>query len=253
MNRIEAFESWAPPDGVWSVWAKPVLFVEGVLAQPGAESPPAQRRVEAWWTPAATGDTAVVVDLPGDYSVEVGLALARRGYRPVPLYNCAPGPDPVVKVDELVRGLFSGAAELRELRLPPNAPPAFLLDSCRWADLMLSSGQFDNRWLVFPQDFPSANFLLARGIGRVLLVRESAQVRQPARDLAHVLLRWQEAGVAILAYATQSAGPLEPLTVWRPSHFRRLWYRALVLAGLRRHGGGGFGAAVPEDGGGGYG
>ncbi|HWI57229.1 MAG TPA: hypothetical protein VNZ22_08375, partial [Bacillota bacterium] len=104
---------------------------------------------------------------------------------------------------------------------------------------------------VFPQDFPSATYLLANGLGCVLLVQN--WVQQPQRDLAHVLLRWQEARLAVVTYGMRAGGPLQPLTVSRPSYFKQLWYRALVLAGLRRHSGGGFGAMVPEESDSGYG
>ena len=52
-------------------------------------------------------------------------------------------------------------------------------------------GTFDNRWVVFPQDFPSAAFLRSRGVAEVLLIQAGAQ---PQEDLAHVLLRWQQGG-----------------------------------------------------------
>ena len=43
-----------------------------------------------------------------------------------------------------------------------HAPPAFLLDSDRMKAPAPDPGRFDNRWLVFPQDFPSAAFLRSR-------------------------------------------------------------------------------------------
>jgi hypothetical protein len=40
---------------------------------------------------------------------------------------------------------------------------------------------FDNQWMVFPQDFPSARFLVERKIKRVTLVQ--AEKTQPSEDL----------------------------------------------------------------------
>jgi hypothetical protein len=76
------------------------------------------------------------------------------------------------------------------------------------------------------------------GIEDVLLVQEDDL--QPREDLAHVLLRWQEAGLRIRG----RDGVV--IRVQRPSQFRALWYRALAILGLRRNSAGGFGSYVPE-------
>lgn len=104
-------------------------------------------------------------------------------------------------------------------------------------------GRFDNRWLVFPQDFPSANFFLSRAIQTLLLVQEKDQ---PLADLAHVLLRWQEAGIRLLLKNPLLPAPVTDLHVHRPSQFRSIWYRVMALAGLRRNSAGGFGSIVPQ-------
>jgi len=108
--------------------------------------------------------------------------------------------------------------------------------------------RFDNRWKTFPQDYPSARFLLERGIRRVVLVQEYAG--QPQEDLSHVLLRWQEAGIRLEVYGTKADGPLRELSVRQPSHFRALWQRALAVLGLRRGAWGGFGGWPHGTGGG---
>jgi hypothetical protein len=141
---------------------------------------------------------------------------------------------------------------LKQIALQPDAPPAFLLDWDRLAgSKVLSPGTFDNRWWAFPQDFPSANLLLSRGIRTILVVQPTAG--QPQQDLAHVLLRYQQAGIAILSCGAEGGSPASPITVAKPSHFGRFWYRALVLAGLRRNSAGGFGAVIPVPGSGGFG
>lgn len=245
MDKTEAFEIWAPPDSVWSRWVKPVLFAEEVPGEAPPESLQSPPEMNLSWVPAAARQTAIVVDLPGELSTNLGLALALRGYRPVPLYNSAPGPNALVAVGGIQRLLFSTAPQLQNLALPPDAPPVFLLDSLRIGHVSLSPGRFDNRWMIFPEDFPSANFLLGHGFGCVLLVQDF--VGQPQRDLAHILLRWQQSRLSILVYGFKSGGALEPMTITRPNHFRKIWYRALVMAGLRRHSGGGFGAMIPDE------
>jgi hypothetical protein len=98
--------------------------------------------------------------------------------------------------------------------------------------------------MVFPQDFPSARFLVERKIKRVTLVQ--AEKTQPSEDLSHVLLRWQEAGIEILAKTNGDVGAPSGITVSRPSRFKASWYRALAIMGLRRSGVGGFGSFIPE-------
>ncbi len=210
-------------------------------------------------------DLAIVVDLPGGDAIHYGLALLRRGYRPVPVIDGSPGPDgvplipihsspagavsrsaSVVDMRELLLALCHGAAALRELKLVSDAPPAFLLDSRRmtWAAQAVE-GAFDNRWMVFPQDFPSSRFLREHGIWRAVFVHDMFQT-QPPDDLAHVLLRWQEDGIAIERKSARFQDAPVATRVNRPSRFRAVWYRALAVLGLRRNDAGGFGGYPPS-------
>lgn len=249
MNGSELFDLWAPADSVWSHWAKPVLFAEWSPAQP--DQPPAVLTLPELHL-ALDRNTAVVVDLPGLDSVLTGLALAREGLRPVPLFNGAHHAAAVVDTGTILRLLQEGADTLAGLAFSPDAPPAFLLDSKRLSPgASPQPGKFDNRWMVFPQDFPSANFLKSREIHRVLLLESGGQP-QPAADLAHVLRRWQEAGLQIYA-ADPTGGNMRELHVEKPSSFRLAWYRALAVVGLRRSSAGGFGSVIPHPSSGGSG
>jgi hypothetical protein len=102
---------------------------------------------------------------------------------------------------------------------------------------------FDNRSVSLPTDFPSANFLIAQRIARVIVLATTAE---PQEDLSHTLLRWQQAGIAI-----EMVSPLAPelvpmpITVRKPPMFRMLWQRILATAGLRRSPLGGFGGVLP--------
>ncbi len=243
MSREEVFEVWAPVACPWSVWAKPVLFTQ--LRGQGA---PPMLPHEIPWSGAAglaAARTAVILDLPGDRSVWLGLQLAAAGFRPVPLFNTSEGPAAVVAVDDILLALEAGTPTLASAPLPDDAPPAFLLDADRMRERgAVLPGKYDNRWLVFPQDFPSADFLKRQRIAGVLLVQ--ADSLRPQDDLAHVLLRWQEAGIPIQAASLARSLAAEPIVVTQPPRYRRLWYQFLAVLGLRRHGAGGFGAVVPE-------
>jgi hypothetical protein len=242
MTPERCYAAWAPDDVVWARWAKPVLFTQlDRITGPDATAVPALDALEN--LPEAGADTAVVVDLPGEESMLAGLKLAIRGFRPVPLYNATWGPRPAVDVSVVARWLRAGAEFLRKAGLHPDAPPAFLLDANRAAG-MVAPGAYDNRWVVLPQDFPSATFLLSRRIREVMLVQRTAAV--PRQDLAHVLRRWREAGLRLSLVDIDAGRAPAPLDVPRPSAFRAAWYGLIALLGLRRSNVGGFGGMVPE-------
>jgi len=255
MDGSQLFEVWAPPESVWSRWAKPALFTElppepNIADTPmpvhSADSPPSPEPPPYEAGPMDTS-TALVLDLPGVRSVEVGLAVARAGYRPVPMFNTVYHPAAIVPVEPILQQLRQGEPEMRSLVIPAGAPPAFLLDAKRLEPgTMAAPGEFDNRWVVFPQDFPSASFLLSRYIRRVVVLQADAHQDKPRLDLSHVLLRWREAGIELYVQDPDGNQAPRPLQVDRPSSFRSLFYRALTLVGLRRNSAGGFGSIVPQ-------
>jgi len=262
MKPEEMYRVWAPEGALWSDWVAPALFagLAGGDAETGAEAP------DLAWFPAGLPErVAVILDLPGARAVRLAAQLAAvRGFRPVPVINASPGPNPlaapgeictlipgsqtearsrydacVVDMRELVGALGAATGKIGGLRLDAAAPPVFILDAARMSSRRPAGpGMFDNRWMAFPQDFPSAGFLRKHGVEDVLLVQEDGG--QPREDLAHVLLRWQEGGVRIRGRDGA------PLAVRRPGQFRALWYRAMATLGLWRNSAGGFGACIPE-------
>jgi len=234
-NRLNLYKIWAPDGSPWTVWAKPVLFAS--MPRNGMDNP-AVNSVEAPIT--ADPRTAVVVDLPGRQSVDEALAFAAKGWRPVPLYNGVIGPGTML-VDALgVGGALAGGADmLRQLRLSPDAPPVFMLDSGR----MNGPGKpntFDNRWCVFPQDMPSAQFLKSRGIERV--VARSDGVRP---DLERILLDYQKSGILLFTLGAGEPKP-QPYTAGQRSLAAGFAYRFMTIIGLKRNAAGGFGATIPD-------
>ncbi len=255
MTNEEIFDNWAPPGGRWSPWVKPVLFA--CMEREPLDPVPAWPPWDANWAPAISENVAIVLDLPGPEGVVAGLALAARGYRPVPLYNSVPGPSGILtlgplggsaallEVHQISAALWHGTTRLQRMGLADDVPPVFLLDANRRGEgCVAAPGRFDNRSISFSTDFPSANFLKAHGVHRAILVQATAD--QPQPDLAHTLRRWQEGGIAIELKRLDTAGPSAPIVVPKPSGFGSLWQRALALMGLRRHGLGGFGGFIPE-------
>src|SRR5437867_8090292 len=229
MTNEQLFEVWSPENSLWSTWAKPVLFAH--LGTSFVLPLSAETSRDAAWSPAPDEKVAIVLDLPGEEAVWVGVALAARGYRPVPLYNAVPLPsgepalDPLtgktvaaVEVVPILHMLCRAAEPLGALNLPPSAPPAFLLDANRHADgRKMLPEEFDNRSVCFTTDFPSGNFLMEHGVRRAVLIQRTGD--QPKWDLAHTLRRWQEAGLAIESKRLDSPEPPTPIQITRPPWF----------------------------------
>lgn len=258
LTKRQIFEVWAPTDSIWSPWVSPAIFAQTNWENPDRFYKEEDTFVPCWPESSATPGNGVVIDLPGVQSVRLAMLLAERGYRPIPILNVSPGPDAgetahpyiVLEMRGVIKEILLATLRLQRLSIPPDAAPAFFLDSRRLEGTApLKDGMFDNRWMVFPQDFPSAAFLTKQKIGRVTLVQPKRA--QPLEDLSHALMRWQEAGIEILAQDAAGSGAAEEITVWKPSRFKAAWYRALAILGLRRSSVGGFGSFIPEASGGG--
>jgi len=255
MNGRECFEAWAD-DNEWSDWTKPTLFAGefGVRGHGGSvagrvleEGDKVLGSMTARNITATANDgsrSCVIVDCPGTAAIGAGARLAAHGFAPIVLFNGVTHPG-----NALLRNydvLDALAALAPTAPLPADAPPAFLLDSRRQTGVP-TPGSYDNRWLTFPQDFPSAGRLLVSGIKRCWLFAEPNRV---ADDLAHVLRRWQDAGVEIMDGTAHLPTHIE---IKKPLWFRRVFYRWVVLSGLRPNAFGGFGATVPtQSSGGGF-
>jgi hypothetical protein len=264
MTPEQLYAIWAPPESIWSPWVLPVPFAE-LTCRDVATLPQVPQYSLDWIRGEEKHNLAIVADLPGADAIHYGLVLLELGFRPVPVIDGSPGPSlgamippdlsvsargalrspSVVDMRGLLLALCQGARPLQQARLAPDAPPIFLLDSKRMIGVpYFDEMAFDNRWMVFPQDFPSARFLLARGIKKVVFVHDTF-LTQPEEDLAHTLLRWQEEGIAVESKSARFGESLLPIEVKRPYRFRAVWYRALSVLRLRRNDAGGFGGYPP--------
>lgn len=245
MDPQRLFEIWAPERWPWSAWVKPALFAgSSTLEEPRPVTVAPVAVLDPAIPPA--GQTALVVDLPGERSVKLGVELVEHGYQAVPLYNTqgSPGSRAVIDVDPIIEEIVRLTPLVMSATISAQAPPAFLLDSDRLGDPAdLRPGVYDNRWVVFPQDLPSATLLRSRGITRVMLIHEDSD--PPGRDLDEVLARWSKGGLEI-ARAPASGTMPEP---YRPSRWwtvRLLFLFVLAALQLRRNAAGGFGSRIPE-------
>ena len=173
MTNKELFRIWAPLGKRWVDWVRPVPFIEiKETTQPFQPS----HMVFPMLKELNVDDkkTAVIVDLPGPYSVQAGLILAQEyGYRPIPIYNGVteqPGSRATSDNHSILGGLVWGASILPTVDLKDDAPPAFLTDANRLQTFRIDGSIFDNSWDVYPQDIPSENYLLDHGIERIIIL-----------------------------------------------------------------------------------
>ena len=253
MDNIKIFKIWAPDNIFWTQWAKPVLFASKIPVEfPETIS---LNIPETSWLSSYQQNTALIIDLPEVTGIEESLALAKTGYRPVPLYNGVYGEKAsimTVDVRLLARALFSGAEILSSVYIRNDAPPVFMLDSRRMNGFRKVPGQYDNRWCVFPQDMPSASVMINQGINRIIVRTEKNPGQKIKEDLSHVLFRYQEAGIKIQHTYGNNEEP-KNINISKPSHFKSLFNRFYMNFVLSRNSVGGFGALIPYHGDGHYG
>jgi hypothetical protein len=233
-NSLDHYKIWAPDNVEWTAWAKPVLFVGKTFPKASALN---IKEIQV----QPDFRTMIIVDLPGQQSVEEALAFAKRGYRPVPLYNGTLGLERMlVNVREVREAIFFGTDVLKSLPLMPDSPPVFMLDSRRMNGAK-TPGTYDNRWCVFPQDMPSAVFLKSKGINRII-VRTGQDIKT---DLERILYEYHRSGIALYVLRGNAKYPKE-LVVKKQSITKEWAYRFKVVIGLKRNATGGFGGEIPE-------
>lgn len=189
------YQMWAPYGKKWVDWVRPVPFVEIHTEKKGYFVSdlviPETICIEK-----ADKKTAIIVDLPGEDSVEMGLALAKRGYRPIPVYNGVEeqqGARATVDNQSIDIALLYGVKELTKIEIPEDAPPAFLIDTNRLQRYKMEDSIFDNSWDLYPQDIPSAKYFLSQGMDQVLVIGDGI-----SRDLKKILFDFQKKGIQIL-------------------------------------------------------
>ncbi|MFO0874660.1 MAG: hypothetical protein U0575_11920 [Phycisphaerales bacterium] len=254
MDAQSLFEQWAPTESFWSAWAKPSLFARSGrdLASEGRGAPPSAPGAAVPgggappppnWLRHLPRRAAIVVDLPGAEAVHAGVALAVAGFRPVPLFNTTANPAALVDVKSVVAALIEHASAIGAIAIDADAAPAFLIDCNRAPGTRGAPGRFDNRWIVFPQDFPSGEVLRANGIEEAIVVRDDA--KPPAADLLRVLATWRAAGLRVDQLDRSSDARPCALDMRPRRFFGPMLAMATVFLGLRRNSAGGFGAWIP--------
>lgn len=194
MTVKDIYKIWAPAGKKWVDWVRPVPFVEmnsySKMYNYSDFTIPSISYVEEDCT-----DTAIIVDLAGTESVKEGLALAKKGFRPIPIFNGTveqKGARATVDNQSAGISLALGATELVKTPIKEDASPAFLTDRNRLQRYKMDVSLFDNSWDVYPQDLPSAEYLINNGIRKVIVVGTSV-----AKDLKKILYNYQKKKIEI--------------------------------------------------------
>ena len=194
MTGRDIFKIWAPAGVKWADWVRPVPFVAINEETKGYKifdnTIPSLDYISN-----LSNDTAIIVDMPGYDSVKDGLALAKLGFRPIPIYNGTNEQDgAIATVDNhtIEVALMWGAVELERIELANDAPPAFLLDTNRMHRYKMNISVFDNSWDIYDQDIPSAEYFLKNNITKIIIRGESIQ-----KDLNKILYKFQKKGIEI--------------------------------------------------------
>lgn len=140
--------------------------------------------------------TAIIVDLSGSNSIKEGVAVAKLGFRPIPIYNGTneqEGAMSTVDNRAIQVALIKGAVELQKIEISDNAPPVFLLDSNRMDRFKMNASIFDNSWDIYYQDMPSAEYFLKNNINKIIVRGEKIH-----KDLQKILYKFQKKGIKIL-------------------------------------------------------
>lgn len=194
INKKEIYKVWAPEGGRWSGWVRPVPFIaidDSLKVQEYEEFD----IPELLYINEYKNDVAIILDFPGNKSITEGLALAKLGYRPVPIYNGTDeqeGSLSLVNNHGIEYSLMLGAEVLKQINISDSASPVFLTDSNRMNRRKASDSVFDNSWDVYSQDLPTYEYLKKHGIDKVII--RSDMIR---KDLNKIFYKFQKNGIKI--------------------------------------------------------
>ncbi len=187
----EIYKIYAPLGAKWTEWIRPVPFIAIDTYNRKSISTWVDRKV--MFLKQYEPDTAIFIDLPGKESIELGIALAPMGYRPIPIFNGTDeqkGSKPTTDTYLVESSLITGSQKLKNIHLENNANPVFLLDSYRINRYRATKSMFDNSWDLYGQDIPSAEYFIENGIKKIIVIGTKIQ-----RDLKKIFAKFQEIGI----------------------------------------------------------
>ena len=189
----EIYKIYAPEGAKWIEWIRPVPFV----AIDTYNRKPATDWIDRkeLFLEQYKSDTVIFIDMPGKESIELGISLAKIGYRPIPLFN---GTDEqelsqaIVDTYIVESYLINGSEKLKNIQLKNDANPVFLLDSLRTNRYRANESIFDNSWDLYKQDIPTAKYFKENGINKIIVAGNTIQ-----KDLRKIFFEFQNEGIEI--------------------------------------------------------
>ena len=189
MTGKEIYKIWAPENAKWVDWVRPVPFV-------GIDYNLKMYKYNNFQIPKLEildefmVETAIIVDFPGIKSIEYGIALAKLGFRPIPIYNGTLEQENSIATTDnknIIYGLIKGSRELEKIQIKEDAMPTFLLDSNRMNRFKVDESVFDNSWDIYAQDLPTEKYFLKNGNNKIIVIGDKIQ-----KDLSKILYKFQE-------------------------------------------------------------
>lgn len=193
MNGKEIYKIYAPENCKWINWVRPVPFV--------AIDTYNRKPIFDWTERKSISireyqkDTAIFIDLLGKESIELGISLAKIGYRPIPIFNGTDEQDGSQATTDtylVESALINGAEKLKNIKLQNDANPVFLLDSSRTNRYRAKESIFDNSWDLYSQDIPTSEYFKENGITKIIVIGNTIQ-----KDLKKIFLKFQSSGIEI--------------------------------------------------------
>ena len=190
----EIYRIWAPENTKWTNWVRPVPFVAIDMYNRRNEFNDFCVPQNIYFDKMLK-NTVIIIDFPEYQSIEFGIAFAKIGFRPVPVYNGTTEQEGALATTNnySVEGaLIWGANELKNIEIDKDANPVFLLDKNRTNTYKMNPTIFDNSWDIYGQDVPSADYLKNNGIEKVIVIGDCIQ-----RDLRKIVYKYQKKGIEI--------------------------------------------------------
>ncbi len=228
-SAADAIAAWQLPlESPWSRYEK-VTLLSSLEDQPVTATivdvnaldivPRAKRAAERLAMVGLPPGVLWVVDLPGAGSVAFGATLSQRAASPVApvmTFNNWPAENEAIPAEQALSALVT----MQPRRLGPadvTATPVFLLDAYRLAAPYLEPdpSELDNRYRLFPSDFPEAAVLRAQGINEVVYVVETRAERSTEEDDFHAIaMAYEEAGIALRLVDLAQLERLDAVPSW---------------------------------------
>lgn len=194
MTNKEIYRIWAPCGKKWVDWVRPVPFI--------CINEYSRMYINTNFTIHNINyldenyeGAAIIIDLPGIESVMEGIGLAKKGYRPIPIYNGTieqKGSRATVDNQTVGMALAWGALQLNEMEIRDDALPVFLLDRNRMNRFKMQISLFDNSWDIYHQDLPSADYFIENDIKKIIVIGESI-----SKDLKKIFYEFQKKEIQI--------------------------------------------------------